>query len=197
MTKRHRQYLKEHNKRRKYWHELNNVTYAPLTWSPALAEESRAYAEKLLDACNTRGILHEPGGEFRKFDSKTIVLKPTKFCPVDFGENLAKNKGRGGWGQLYPVKKIVGRWVEWEVNRTYPSNGHLTQALWRSSKYMGCGESAKPHKGGMCRVQVCRYGRAGNCDMKRYVTTHGENWLPPMLSSTSQCGPHCPPEGCF
>jgi hypothetical protein len=89
---------------------------------------------------------------------------------------------------------------------------------------MGCGESAKPHKGGMCRVQViiseslpnqfnmyfsdiklvlypllqvCRYARAGNCDMKRYNSTHGKNWLPPMLSDTSHCGPHCAPEGCF
>lgn len=63
MTKRHRQYLKEHNKRRQEWHELNNVSYVPLAWSPALAEESRVYAVKLLDACNTKGILHEPGGK--------------------------------------------------------------------------------------------------------------------------------------
>jgi hypothetical protein len=48
---------------------------------------------------------------------------------VDFGENLAKNKGRNGWGQLYPVSKIVGRWVEWEEQLPYPSNGHLTQAM--------------------------------------------------------------------
>lgn len=63
MTRRQKQYLKEHNKRRKYWHQSNNVTYVPLNWSPSLAEESRVYAVKLLDACNTRGILHEPGGE--------------------------------------------------------------------------------------------------------------------------------------
>ena len=30
---------------------------------------------------------------------------------------------------------------------------------------MGCGESEKEYNGGMCRVQVCRYARAGNCDM--------------------------------
>jgi len=109
MTRRHKQYLKEHNKRRKSWHKTNNVTYVPLTWSPELAEESRVYAVKLLEACNTRGILHEPG--------------------VKFGENLAKNKGRNGWSQLYPVSKIVGRWVEREIGITYPGNGHLTQAL--------------------------------------------------------------------
>lgn len=37
--------------------------------------------------------------------------------------------------------------------------------LWRSSRYMGCGESAKDYPGGKCRVQVCRYAKAGNCDM--------------------------------
>ena len=111
MNKRNKQYLKEHNKRRKRWHTSNNVTFVPLAWSPALAEESRIYAVKLLEACNTRGILHEPG--------------------VAFGENLAKNKGRNGWGQLYPVSKIVGRWVEREEEMSYPANGHLTQAMVR------------------------------------------------------------------
>jgi len=52
----------------------------------------------------------------------------------------------------------------------------------------------KPHKGGKCRVQVCRYARAGNCDMAKYNSTYGKNWLPPMLADTSACGPHCPPE---
>lgn len=98
--------MNEHNKRRKVWHEANNVTYVPLVWSPALAKMSRVYAVKLLDACNTRGIKHEPG--------------------VEFGENLAKNKGRNGWGQLYPVKNIVRRWVDREEGLNYPSNGHLT-----------------------------------------------------------------------
>ena len=88
------------------WHESNNVTYVPLVWSPELAKMSKAYAVKLLDACNTRGIKHEDG--------------------VEFGENLAKNKGRNGWGQLYPVKNIVRRWVDREEDLSYPSNGHLT-----------------------------------------------------------------------
>lgn len=37
--------------------------------------------------------------------------------------------------------------------------------LWRSSKYLGCGESVRDYPGGKCRVQVCRYAKAGNCDM--------------------------------
>ena len=53
----------------------------------------------------------------------------------------------------------MNRWVEFEIERPYPGNAHLTQALWRPSKYMGCGEAEKPFKNGMCRIQVCRYAR--------------------------------------
>eukprot|EP00970_Alexandrium_tamarense_P009127 scaffold1803_cov195-Alexandrium_tamarense.AAC.3 len=89
---------------------------------------------------------------------------------------------------------ITGRWVEWEIKRDYPGNAHLTQAMasiWRPAKYVGCGESAKEHKNGQCRIQVCRYARAGNCDMGRYNATApgSKNWLPPMLADTSSCGP--------
>lgn len=37
--------------------------------------------------------------------------------------------------------------------------------LWRASKYIGCAESERDYNGGKCRVQVCRYAKAGNCDM--------------------------------
>mmetsp|Transcript_31299 Transcript_31299/g.65438 ORF Transcript_31299/g.65438 Transcript_31299/m.65438 type:complete len:619 (-) Transcript_31299:195-2051(-) len=178
MTTRELLYLEAHNRRRKEWHESNNVTYVPLFWSPQLAEEARIWAEELLVNCSSHGIEHEKG--------------------VEEGENLAKNVGRDlTWGQLYPPNNIVGRWVDWEVNRPYPGNAHLTQALWRASHYLGCGESEKDFRSGKCRVQVCRYARAGNCDMARYNSTKGKNWLPPMLADTSRCGPTCPPEGCF
>ena len=53
-------------------------------------------------------------------------------------------------------------WVDFEIGLLYPSNGHLTQCLWRASKYVGCGESVKDFRKGVCRIQVCRYARAGN-----------------------------------
>jgi len=177
MTSRDFEFLEAHNTRRKEWHERYNLTYIPLRYSPALAKDSQDWAEELLYACGVVGIEHE---DFNAY-----------------GENLAKNVGANGWGQLYPADAIVGRWVEFEVGLPYPSNGHLTQVLWRASKYLGCGESAKEYRGGMCRVQVCRYGRAGNCDMKGFNATYEENWLVPMLKNYTRCGPDCPPEGCF
>ncbi|KAL7439289.1 hypothetical protein ACHAXH_004636 [Discostella pseudostelligera] len=183
MSDRDIQYLEAHNRRRYMWYTGNGVSDVPLRWSPQLAEESRVWAQKLLVNCSSSGIEHEHG--------------------VEEGENLAKNKGSlfedgvPSWGQLYPPDNIVGRWVEFEVNRPYPGNAHLTQALWRGSKYMGCGEAQKEFANGMCRIQVCRYARAGNCDMSHFNATTDRNWLPPMLDDTSRCGPNCPPEGCY
>ena len=82
MTQRHVEYLEAHNKRRKKWHEMYNREYVPLTWSPQLAEESRLWAEQLLDDCDLDDIAHEPN--------------------VKEGENLGKNKGLVDEdGQLY------------------------------------------------------------------------------------------------
>ena len=143
MTERDKLYLEAHNYRRKDWHERYNLTYVPLQHSPGLAKQSKAWADELLHSCGVVGIEHEDY--------------------VYFGENLAKNTGPvDTWGQLYAPEKIVGRWVEFEIGLPYPSNGHLTQALWRASKYMGCGESVKEFRNGVCRIQVCRYSRAGN-----------------------------------
>ncbi|KAL7510660.1 hypothetical protein ACHAXN_008675 [Cyclotella atomus] len=178
VSTREKKYLTAHNRRRKKWYAKYNLTDAPMKYSPELAKTAKAWANELLNACGVVGIEHED------------------YNP--FGENLAKNLGnRSTFGQLYPVENIVGRWVEFEVGLPYPSNGHLTQALWRASRYLGCGEAAKPYRGGMCRVQVCRYGRAGNCDMAGFDAKEGENWLVPMLMDVTRCGPNCPPEGCF
>lgn len=143
MTQREFEYLEAHNVRRKDWHERYNLTYVPLIYSPSLAKDSKAWADELLYSCGIVGIEHE------------------SFVP--HGENLAKNTGDPEtWGTLYPPENIVNRWVDFEIGLAYPSNGHLTQALWRASKYLGCGESEMPFRGGICRVQVCRYSRAGN-----------------------------------
>jgi hypothetical protein len=64
----------------------------------------------------------------------------------------------------------------------YPANAHLTQALWRATRYLGCGDAVKNlDDGAVCRVQVCRYVRTGNCSMGSYNPHEGTNWLIPML----------------
>ena len=92
MSDRHVEYLDAHNARRRSWHEMHDVTYVPLLWSPGLAEDSARWAEALLDDCDSDDIEHETG--------------------VMEGENLAKNKGYEyedgvpSWGQLYPPESM-------------------------------------------------------------------------------------------
>mmetsp|Transcript_24906 Transcript_24906/g.59125 ORF Transcript_24906/g.59125 Transcript_24906/m.59125 type:complete len:558 (+) Transcript_24906:288-1961(+) len=177
MTQREREYLDAHNWRREKFHKQFNSEYVPLIYDNSLAEDATKWAEELLRDCGVQGIEHEPD--------------------IDQGENLAKNTGSGTWGQLYPVENIVRRWVEREETWPYPSNAHFTQALWRSARYLGCGEATLAmDNGGTCRIQVCRYSRAGNCNMGAYNSSQGDNWKVPMLMDHNPCGPVCPPGGC-
>jgi len=177
MSQREIQYLNAHNWRRQKYHVQFGETYVPLKYDLSLARHAKNWANDLLGACDTTGIIHEPGAEQ--------------------GENLAKNTGNGKWGQLYPVENICRRWFEREEAWPYPDNAHFTQGLWRSARYVGCAESEKAMaNGGTCRIQVCRYARAGNCNMGAYQSTKEDNWKKPMLMDDNPCGPVCPPNGC-
>lgn len=62
-------------------------------------------------------------------------------------------------------------------------HSYLTFRLWRASKYVGCGDAVRNYQdGAICRVQVCRYVRAGNCALAKYNPKEGDNWLIPMLT---------------
>ena len=104
------------------------MEYVPLKYDVSLARDADIWANNLLADCRVNGINHEPG--------------------VTQGENLAKNTGCGSWGQLYPVENIVRRWFEREETWGWPSNVHLTQALWRLARYVGCAESEEKIGGG-------------------------------------------------
>jgi len=164
MSDRDTQWLEAHNSRRKTWHESHDKTYVPLLWSKELAEDASSWAQELLNDCGIPGITHESG--------------------VSEGENLSKNTAttEDGMGQLYPADNILRRWVDREETWGYPRNAHLTQVLWRASRYLGCGDAVRNYDdGAICRVQVCRYVRAGNCVMGSFKASEGDNWLVPML----------------
>mmetsp|Transcript_11646 Transcript_11646/g.20256 ORF Transcript_11646/g.20256 Transcript_11646/m.20256 type:complete len:904 (-) Transcript_11646:203-2914(-) len=176
MKPRDKEWLNAHNTRREEWHGSHGKTYEPLLWSKGLAENATSWARELIKDCRTaleEGILE--------------------------GENIAKNTGGpAADGQMYPADTILRRWVEQQETRGYPRNQQLTQVLWRATRYLGCGEAERKNDNGtMCRVQVCRYARAGNCAMNSFNADEGDNWLIPMLMDKTACGPDCPPEGCF
>lgn len=183
MQSRDWEYLLAHNERRQDYHTRCTKNYCgkkyrPLKWSAGLAADAKVYAEALLDSCEDTGITHMTG--------------------IEQGENLAKNKGFGQWGDLYPADKIVKRFVDNEASWAWTKNAHLTQALWYATRYLGCAESVKTMSdGATCRMQVCRYAKAGNCEMGKYDSHNWPNHEVPMMMDDSNCGPVCPPEGCY
>lgn len=161
-------WLNAHNVRRRKYN--GGKGYVPLRWSNALANDARRYAQQLANNCNS-------------------ALKHARGIP--HGENLAKNVGSGSWGTQRSPDQILTRWVENERNLSYPANGHMTQVVWRATRYVGCGEAQKNMGGGkMCHVQACRYTKPGNCGIRN------KNWQAEAWKSDTQCGPRCPPGGC-
>jgi hypothetical protein len=157
-------WLQAHNKRRKSWHTLYGVSYVPLQWSTILEKESQDWAEHLLSTCGGP-VVH---------DGRT-----------GYGENLASNFGSGRDGEARSPEELLIRWVDREANKDPPNNLHLSQVLWRSSTYVGCGMASRKYgSGGMCHTQVCRYARPGNCAMGQY-----NNWQTPTFADDSRCTP--------
>lgn len=183
MTERDCEWWFAHDYRRRDWHTrcyngyYCNKTYRHLKWSPQLKYNAQVYANKLLDTCNDNGIKHDSTEE---------------------GENLAKNKGSGVWGQQYPAEAVTKRFVDNEEFWPWNKNAHLTQANWYSTRYIGCADSKRDlGNGKTCHMQVCRYAKAGNCLMGQYNAADGKNWMKPMMLDDTPCGPYCPGEGCY
>jgi len=186
MTERERQWLVAHNIRRKEWHESYNTTYVPLHWSPELAKGAAEWADQLqLQCCcdDDNGGLTVSG--------------------MEGGENIRKTTGKG---QMTLPEDVLRTWVDRKMmdmgstsgGGKYPANEHLTQVLWRATKYVGCGDSLEEYEdGSICQIQVCRYITPGNCAMGQYDASEGDNWLIPMLEDHSYCPPSCPSGGCY
>jgi hypothetical protein len=171
MSYRDKEWLNAHNSRRRRYN--GGMGYVPLRWSRSLASRAKSWANQLGNNCKSGALSHAGG--------------------ISEGENLAKNQGSGTWGSQYPADKILKRWVENELNLSYPANAHYTQVVWRATQYVGCGESLKTYNNNhRCRVQVCRYVKAGNCAVRN------GNWRAEAWDDESSCGADCPPnEGCF
>ena len=141
MTNRDIGFLRSHNTRRKAWHERYNKSYVPLKWDNSLKAEAKVWAETLLASCG-KGMYHDP--------------------TTKYGECATANQGTGSFGKLHTPDEIIRRYVEREENWQPPQNSHLTQVLWRATKFVGCAEASKSMgEGKTCHTQVCRYSRPG------------------------------------
>eukprot|EP00804_Cyclotella_cryptica_P019984 CCRYP_007868-RA/>CCRYP_007868-RA protein AED:0.00 eAED:0.00 QI:4/1/1/1/1/1/3/299/565 len=166
-------WLEAHNSRRKMFHEQYGKTYIPLVWSESLASDAQSWADQMNDGRECMGVTQNSN---------------------DYGQSVS------AWSmtsvELEPPEDVLVDWVDDELGLDYPDNRKLTQALWRATKYLGCGDSMKEFTDNgdtkRCHVYVCNYIRKGNCNMDDYT-----DWALPMLLNDTQCGLECPSEGCF
>jgi hypothetical protein len=146
-----------------------------LKWSNSLASNAKAYAEFLLDQ-------QEYSSTTTLCNFALIVRHGADPSNDVGGENLAADS----WPTPRTPEQVMKGW--WDDERLY-LGGHFTQAAWRASHYLGCGEASKDMGNGVtCNVQVCRYIKPGNCNGRSLLK---------VLADDSACGPHCPEEGCF
>ncbi len=125
-------------------------SYRPLKWSAYLKDSAQKWANHLA-ATGT-------------------------FVHGSSGENLASHTDWNGYNRS--TSNILTRWVEEEMNKSYPSNGHMTQVLWRATEYVGCGEARRGNK----FYQVCHYSKPGNCNVRS-----SSNVWPDVLADDSPC----------
>lgn len=152
MTSRDTAWLIEHNSRRQKYHVQKGKSYVALKWSKYLKDSAQTWAEE----CARTGV----------FDHA---------WHLNIGENMAKHTSSSGTNR--PPTNILTRWVENEMYDGYPGNGHMTQALWRSTHYVGCGEARK----GNTYYQVCQYSKPGNCSV------NGNNFWASVLADDTGC----------
>ncbi|KAL3785042.1 hypothetical protein ACHAW5_003341 [Stephanodiscus triporus] len=107
-------------------------TYVPLKWSNVLEAQATAYAQDMLSTCGDVPVLDK----------------------TEYGENLASNVGTGSWGSFREPEDILIRWVDNQADWGWPGNAHLTQALWRTTEYVGVG--SRLNRGMMaCVIRKC------------------------------------------
>lgn len=168
MNQRDQEWLDAHNTRRKEYHEESNLSFKPLTWSPELAEDASRWVDMLLPTCE---LIREKN--------------------VEEGENVSFRLSKFAMDTEYP-DNILKRWADTKADKGYPANESFTQVMWRSTRYLGCSDKVEQYENGSyCYVSICRYARAGNCNIMGY-----QSWEEPTLADHTSCGSACPAEGC-
>mmetsp|Transcript_3693 Transcript_3693/g.6782 ORF Transcript_3693/g.6782 Transcript_3693/m.6782 type:complete len:565 (-) Transcript_3693:415-2109(-) len=165
------EWLDEHNIRREAYHNQNDVAFRRFVWARSLAQDAEAWADSIIasDECKAN---REQG--------------------IAEGENVSVRSANILRDDEEPAN-ILSRWSDTKADKDWPANQSFTQVMWRATRYLGCADkSAQLSNGAYCYISICRYARAGNCNMGGYA----DKSIPVLLNRTA-CGPDCPEEGCY
>lgn len=165
------EWLDAHNSRRTRWYAKHGKGRADMKWSNGLKVSAQKYANKLIQLGGASQCVIEHGYQGDDYG----------------GENLAAN-----WGaSKFSAEQVITTWYDDELGLPYGQNNHLTQVVFRSSRYVGCAVASKQlNDGSNCFIHVCRYVSPGNCNMFQ------SNWRQRTLDDEVMCTPKCPPDGC-
>mmetsp|Transcript_29781 Transcript_29781/g.44028 ORF Transcript_29781/g.44028 Transcript_29781/m.44028 type:complete len:640 (+) Transcript_29781:81-2000(+) len=164
LTSTQQEWLDQHNAKRSEFFALKGLTDAPLKWSTELGESAQEYANKLAT---------QPDG----------CWLIDRYQNDEYGtENLALDRGTT---MATPTEVITSWHSELDMN-TMTLQGerfHVTQLLFRSSKWVGCGSATKIDSatGEQCNFHVCRYIGPGNCFLEALIDVYPSflDLLPP------------------
>ena len=166
-------WLKAHNDMRFKYHTANSKTVVNLQWSTGLAALAKTWAEGITDQCKNRA------GDDDGYGRNSVLRQ-------DLSSGLTPEWALANWGKQYELG--------------YPTNQAFTQAIWRSTEYVGCYISV--NEAMKCKAAVCYYAQPGNCGMSGAAGTDADSvavWTEKVFADPSQknnCGNLCPPEGC-
>jgi len=156
LTDTQKEWLEQHNIRRTAFFNHMNLTDAPLAWSPELGESAQNYANKLAEQEDGCWLLDRIGGD-------------------QYGtHNMAKNIGP----EMASPTEVLESWHDGEISlENLELSGmkfHATQVLFRSSKWVGCGQATKidEETGEQCNFHVCRYIGPGNCFLEAFIDVY-------------------------
>mmetsp|Transcript_27764 Transcript_27764/g.42286 ORF Transcript_27764/g.42286 Transcript_27764/m.42286 type:complete len:659 (-) Transcript_27764:184-2160(-) len=159
------EWLDQHNIRRTAFFELKGLPPKNLTWSRDLQTSAENYAQKLADEA-------EPTAE-------AGCWLPNRLGGDQYGtQNTAMNRGL----EIATPTNLLESWYDNEIDFTteFPNitlhgpKFHATQVIFRSSKYVGCGQATKtnPANGEICNFHVCRYLGPGNCFLEAFTDVY-------------------------
>lgn len=138
----------------------------PLQWSRELAAFAQDWAEQLAQ----RQCALQHRGE--NGDSAQRQLTVAGGPPQLSGENLYMAWSSESYADyLMPAADVVASWLREGADYDYAGNrcrpgqvcGHYTQAVWRDSRWLGCGRARCTQQ----EVWVCNYSPAGNVQGQR------------------------------
>jgi len=150
--------------------------------------KAQTYADTLVEQLQGCSIRHGVNDDY--YGGENLASHTMMARGMDINQGLSQAEARS----LIEPNDILNMWYDNEYNLSFSEDKyHLSQIVWRSTKYFGCGVATKPMgEQHVCVIHVCRYIRPGNCNLAQ----DGSDAVQKMLGLDSPCRPFCPPEGC-